>query len=273
MALRLAGEPFLAIQGADNQGWVREVTAQDALPGLKIDQQGTGRVFDFQDGGVSKLYLPDGGNVTVAGSLVFDLANDVTITPANPAAPRTLTIPDPGASDAFAFLAATQTLTNKTLSGPTIQGTVGAGTGLTMPAFVAGGAISSASGNVDIAPASGLAVAVASGQGVTVSGSGGFSHHRISITPTGLNDEASKVVIGSLTNDLVALLLVSNDTDKTSAIFTLTGGTAAKLVGDASWVDTDTDTKECVIVVGTDVVIKNRLGTLKYFSAAVFISG
>lgn len=111
MALRLAGEPFLAIQGADSQGWVREITAQDALPGLKINQQGTGRVFDFQDGGVSKMYLPDGGNVTIAGSLVFDLANDVTITTTNPAAPRTLTIPAVGGNRTFAFLEEEQTFT------------------------------------------------------------------------------------------------------------------------------------------------------------------
>ncbi len=111
MALRLAGESLLAIRGADNQGWVREITAQDALPGLKIDQQGTGRVFDFQDGGASKMYLPDGGNVTVAGSLVFDLANDVTITPSNPAAPRTLTIPAVGGNRTFAFLEEAQTFT------------------------------------------------------------------------------------------------------------------------------------------------------------------
>jgi hypothetical protein len=39
----------------------------------------------------------------------------------NPAAARTLTIPDPGASDTFVFLAATQTLTNKTLTAPAIS--------------------------------------------------------------------------------------------------------------------------------------------------------
>lgn len=154
MALRLAGERGLAIRGADNQGWIREISVQDALSGLKVNQNGAGRVFDFQDGGVSKLYLPDGGNVSLVGSLVFDLANDVTITPANPAAPRTLTIPDPGNNDSFVFLAATQTLTGKTLTSPTIQGTVGAGTGLTMPAFNAGGNITGGSG-LQIATSSG----------------------------------------------------------------------------------------------------------------------
>ena len=145
MPLRLAGQAYMTIQGSDAQGWLREVVVQDAIPGLKINQQGSGRVFDFQDGGVSKLYLPDGGDVSMVGSLIFDLANDVTLTPTNPAAPRTLTIPDPGANDTFAFLAATQTLTSKTLTGPTIQGTVGAGTGLTMPAFTAGGDITGGS--------------------------------------------------------------------------------------------------------------------------------
>lgn len=111
MALRLAGTPFLAIQGTDNQGWVREVTSLDTLPGLKVNQQGTGRVFDFQDGGISKLYLPDGGDVSLVGNLVFDLANDVTITPSNPSAPRTLTLPAVGQNSTFAFLQEAQTFT------------------------------------------------------------------------------------------------------------------------------------------------------------------
>ncbi len=141
MALRLAGERTLAIQGTDNQGWVREVAIQDSLPGLKINQNGAGRVFDFQDGGASKMYLPDGGNVMVVGSLVFDLANDVTITPANPAAPRTLNIPDPGSDDTFAFLAAAQTLTGKTIA--------------------MAGPLSTASGDLIVAPAAGVMVGLA----------------------------------------------------------------------------------------------------------------
>ncbi len=111
MALLLAGEALQSIQGADAQGWVREITALDALPGLKIDQQGVGRIFDFQDGGSSKMYLPDGGDVTLVGSLVFDLANDVTITPSNPSAPRTLTLPAVGQNSTFAFLQEAQAFT------------------------------------------------------------------------------------------------------------------------------------------------------------------
>ena len=36
MALRLAGTSFLAIQGTDNQGWVREVTSLDTLKLAKL---------------------------------------------------------------------------------------------------------------------------------------------------------------------------------------------------------------------------------------------
>jgi len=135
------------------------------------------------------------------------------------------------------------------------------------------GAIATASGPLNLSPASGLAVAVASGQGVAITGLGGVTPHRVSITPVGVNDEASKTVISGLTDDLVALLLVSNDSSKTSAIFALASSTITKLAGPASWVATDTDGFECVLIVGTDVVIKNRLGVLRYFSAAVFISG
>ena len=42
----------------------------------------------------------------------------------DPAAARTLTVPDTLANDTFAFLAATQTLTNKTVSGGTFSGTI-----------------------------------------------------------------------------------------------------------------------------------------------------
>ena len=126
MALLLAGEAVQSVQGADSQGWVREITALDTLPGLKIDQQGTGRVFDFQDGGSSRMYLPDGGDVTLVGSLVFDLANDVTITPSNPSAPRTLTLPAVGQNSTFAFLQEPQTFTAlQTLSGGVDLGSTG----------------------------------------------------------------------------------------------------------------------------------------------------
>lgn len=69
MTLRLAGEDVGAVQGLDGQGWVRETRAADASPGLKVDQLGTGRIFDFQDGGVSKWYLEDGGDAVLEPAL------------------------------------------------------------------------------------------------------------------------------------------------------------------------------------------------------------
>ena len=52
-------------------------------------------------------------------------ANTMTLQTASIAtSSRTITFPDPGANDSVVFLAATQTLTNKTLSGGTISGTI-----------------------------------------------------------------------------------------------------------------------------------------------------
>ena len=69
MALRLAGEQLGALRGVDSAGWLREVTTSDALAGLRVDQLGTGRIVDFQDGGASKLHVLDGGRVVVADSV------------------------------------------------------------------------------------------------------------------------------------------------------------------------------------------------------------
>lgn len=63
MALRLAGEEYCVVQGLDSDGWPRQVAVADALPGFKVNQQGTGRTFDFQDGGTSILYADDGADI------------------------------------------------------------------------------------------------------------------------------------------------------------------------------------------------------------------
>jgi hypothetical protein len=73
-----------------------------------------------------------------------------------------LTVPD--ADGTLTLRDASQTLTNKTLTSPVIQGTVGAGTGLTLPAYAMGGAISNASN-----------YAANFGTGALTAGAGAFS--------------------------------------------------------------------------------------------------
>ena len=65
MALRLAGEES-AVQGLDNLGFLREIEASDADPGLVVDQKGAGDILSLRDNGVERLRLTDGGNVLLA---------------------------------------------------------------------------------------------------------------------------------------------------------------------------------------------------------------
>ena len=67
MALRLAGEES-AVQGLDNLGFLREIEASDADPGLIVDQKGTGDILSLRDNGVERLRLTDGGNVLLANA-------------------------------------------------------------------------------------------------------------------------------------------------------------------------------------------------------------
>lgn len=60
--------------------------------------------------------------LTIPPSVGISTANAVTLSVANPAAPRTYTLPDFGANDSFVGLAATQTLVGKTLTAPVING-------------------------------------------------------------------------------------------------------------------------------------------------------
>ncbi|MBI2935588.1 MAG: hypothetical protein HYY31_02075 [Chloroflexi bacterium] len=86
MALRLAGEA-LDILGVGNSGYLREIAAADALPGLKVNQTGTGRIVEFQDGGTNKLHILDGGRVVVADSVEIG---------ANPATNGEIRLPNGG---------------------------------------------------------------------------------------------------------------------------------------------------------------------------------
>ncbi|MBI2165690.1 MAG: hypothetical protein HYU29_04735 [Chloroflexi bacterium] len=69
MGLRLAGEDVTLVKGVDTYGWLRSVDCSDADPGLKVDQKGSGLIADFQDNGVSKLRILDGGRAVLADTL------------------------------------------------------------------------------------------------------------------------------------------------------------------------------------------------------------
>ncbi len=67
MALRLAGEEFSVVQGLDGQGWLRQITRNDSLPGLSLRQQGTGEALRSRvpAGGQFLLMMRDSDGVSV----------------------------------------------------------------------------------------------------------------------------------------------------------------------------------------------------------------
>jgi len=86
------------------------------------DDSGSGIIsLEIGTGGsAQKMSVENDGTVhftAAAASLVFEQATaDMTLTWADPAAARTITLADPGGADTLAYLAATQTFTNKTLN-------------------------------------------------------------------------------------------------------------------------------------------------------------
>jgi len=78
--------------------------------------------------------LPDADNTRSIGSPTKRWKDVQTVTLGGHTVPAV-------AADTLALLDATQTLTNKTLSSPVIQGSVSAGTGLTMPGFTLAGTL------------------------------------------------------------------------------------------------------------------------------------
>lgn len=82
-------------------------------------------------GQFNTMYTSGQRTVTLGGGGRTGLSpTSLSLTWATPAAAATITIPDPGGADTFTLNAATQTLTNKTLTAPTFGGvtTIAAGT-------------------------------------------------------------------------------------------------------------------------------------------------
>lgn len=103
----------------------------DTNIGLQISTKGTG-TQTFRTGTTSRLRLDNAYNLTL-----FQATANYTLAWSDPAAARTLTIPDPLASDTFAFLNATQTLSAKTLATPIFT------TSMTGPLVIGGTGVSS----------------------------------------------------------------------------------------------------------------------------------
>lgn len=116
--------------------------------GLRINSVTTGTTnYGLHVLGAAPNYLE--GALTVAptsNQIVLGTTRTLTLTAPTPAgASRTLTLPDPGGNDSVVYLALAQPLTNKTLTSPTLGGTV-AGTptwasGQTFPNVIGNGAL------------------------------------------------------------------------------------------------------------------------------------
>lgn len=65
MTMRLAGEDVGAVRGLDGEGWLREVTAEDADPGVAVDQQGAGRLLELRQSATPVSYFGNDGNLTL----------------------------------------------------------------------------------------------------------------------------------------------------------------------------------------------------------------
>lgn len=83
-----------------------------------------------QDFGASGVRLRSGYFGTsaiisaISNQIVLGTTNTTTLTVPAPSSSRTITLGDPGGNDSVTYLAATQTLTNKTVSGATLSGTI-----------------------------------------------------------------------------------------------------------------------------------------------------
>lgn len=94
----------------------------EANVGLTLFTAGTGIII-LQSATTNRVAVNNAYSMTL-----YQATANYTMAWDDPAAARTITIPDPGGADSFAFLAATQTFTNKTLTTPTINSATLSGT-------------------------------------------------------------------------------------------------------------------------------------------------
>ena len=93
-----------------------------ALTGGAAYAFGTTDAFalNLRAGGANRLGISN----TIGTLTMYQTTANYTLTFADPAAARTITFPDPLGADSVAYLAATQTFTNKTINGAVLSGTL-----------------------------------------------------------------------------------------------------------------------------------------------------
>ena len=93
-----------------------------ALTGGAAYSLGTTDAFalNLRAGGGNRLGISN----TIGSFTVYQTTANYTLTFADPAAARTITFPDPLGADSVAYLAASQTFTNKTINGAALSGTL-----------------------------------------------------------------------------------------------------------------------------------------------------
>ena len=132
------------------------------------------------------------GDITVAGKGTFQTSpltiGKLIFSDSGLTTSTTFTFPD--LSDQVVTLNATQTLTNKTLTSPTIQGVVSPGTGLTMPAFTLAGNITGSNyPNI-------TGIGTFSGTNLTISDTANITNLYVSATSTLGSATSTPVIFG-----------------------------------------------------------------------------
>ena len=226
------------------------ITTSSAALTIQTTASGGADDIIFSPAGAEKLRIEEDGD------LFFEKgANDVTIQVTAPAtASRTYTIPDFGGDDSFVALAATQTLTNKTLStgstwqGNVITGTYG-GTGVNNGSYT----ITLGAGNFATATGAVTLTAQAGGSSVTLPASGTLA------TLAGSEALTNKTVNGLTITSTAGTLTIANNASAAlvtsgnySITLTATAATNATLpAGTKTLVATDVATLSSLVSVGT----------------------
>jgi len=222
---------------------------------------------------ISNIYTP-----TIANEAYGIRATDSSIITC--IAPMSLTQTNSGAGVSYEIISMD---TPFILIGESTAAATNTGGGASHDVYTTNNKISYFDSNGGFNPASGLSYTTSTDVGLTITRSA-FGPSQINLISAlngdvyaaGVNnvlqqvaDDASITILTTPPNDRQAIIFAMNDTDTTSATFLLSGGVVAKLGGGTTWDNADTDGKECVFLSGGNLVLKNRLGSAKYFSVGI----